>query len=117
MVLSARRLRWSPILPESPTGGTGPGRAGPGRDGGVRRGAGAGAGARGPGSGPGRLGSGRRDRPGPAGLPAALRGKGQLRLGPLRAGRWGVALKPDYSKLVKVGAVRRVSSLQGYAGD
>lgn len=28
VVLSARRLRWSPILPESPTGGTGQGGAG-----------------------------------------------------------------------------------------
>lgn len=108
VVLSARRLRWSPILPESPTGGTG-------RAGGVRRGAG--AGARGPGSGPGRLRERAAGPPGASWPSAALRGKGQVRLGPLRAGRWGVALKPDYSKLVKVGAVRRLSSLRGYAGD
>lgn len=81
------------------------------------RGAGAGAGARGPGSGPGRLRERAAGPPGASWPSAALRGKGQVRLGPLRAGRWGVALKPDYSKLVKVGAVRRLSSLQGYAGD
>lgn len=38
VVLSARRLRWSPILPESPAGGTGRGVAWRSRAGGVRRG-------------------------------------------------------------------------------
>lgn len=41
VVLSARRLRWSPILPESPTGGTGQGGAGvSARAGSVRHGPG-----------------------------------------------------------------------------